>query len=92
MFRHVPECSMFRVLSTPHPNSKSLRTLIFNPFIEGHPIFLQNIFLWCWNDLLPFFIAIILLNSFCKVFWVSSFYLSVNIVVLYQFTVTCIES
>ena len=40
----------------------------------------------------PFFIAIILLNSFCTLFWVSSFYLSVNIVVLYQFTVTCIES
>ena len=37
------------------------------------------------------FIAIILLNSCCTVFWVSSFYLSVNIVVLYQFTVTCIE-
>ena len=31
-------------------------------------------------------------NSFCKVFWVSCFYLSVNIVVLYQFTVTCIEN
>ena len=30
--------------------------------------------------------------SFCTVFWVSSFYLSVNIVVLYQFTVTCIEN
>ena len=30
-------------------------------------------------------------NSFCTVFWVSSFYLSVNIV-LYQFTVTCIEN
>ena len=30
--------------------------------------------------------------SFCTVFWVSSFYLSVNIVVLYQFTVTCIET
>ena len=40
----------------------------------------------------PFFSAIILLNSFCTLFWVSSFYLSVNIVVLYQFTVTCIES
>ena len=47
----------------------------------------------------PFFIAIIivdyaiiLLNSFSTVFWVRSFYLSVNnIVVLYQFTVTCIE-
>ena len=40
-----------------------------------------------------FFIAIIL--SMRSVFWVSSFYLSVNIVVsivvLYQFTVTCIE-
>ena len=31
-------------------------------------------------------------NSFCTVFWVSSFYLSVNIVVLYQFMVTCIEN
>ena len=30
-------------------------------------------------------------NSFCTVFWVSSFYLSLNIV-LYQFTVTCIEN
>ena len=30
--------------------------------------------------------------SFCTVFWVSSFYLSVNIVVLYQFTATCIEN
>ena len=30
--------------------------------------------------------------SFCTVFWVSSFYLSVNIVVLYQFTVMCIEN
>ena len=31
-------------------------------------------------------------NSFCTVFWVSSFYLSVNIVVLYQFAITCIEN
>ena len=31
-------------------------------------------------------------NSFCAVFRVSSFYLSVNIVVLYQFMVTCIEN
>ena len=31
-------------------------------------------------------------NSFCTVFCVSSFYLSLNIVVLRQFTVTCIES
>ena len=38
-----------------------------------------------------FFVAIIVLNSFCTVFWVSSFYLSVNIVVLYQFMVTRIE-
>ena len=37
-----------------HPNSLSLRTLICNTFIEGHPNFLQNIFLCCWNDLLPF--------------------------------------
>ena len=40
----------------------------------------------------PFFIAIILLNTFCTLFWVSSFYLSINIDVLYQFTVSCIES
>ena len=39
----------------------------------------------------PFFIAIILSVQY-SVFWVSSFYLSVNIVVLYQFTVTCIET
>ena len=31
-------------------------------------------------------------NSSCTVFWVSSFYLSINIVVLYQFTVTWIEN
>ena len=31
-------------------------------------------------------------NSFCTVFWVSSFYLSTNIVVVYQFTVTCIKN
>ena len=30
-------------------------------------------------------------DSFCTVFWISSFYVSVNIV-LYQFTVTCIEN
>ena len=68
------------------PKSLRPRTLICNTFIEGHPNFLQNIFFCCWNDLLPF-----LLNSFCTVFWVSSFYLSLNIV-LYQFTVTCIEN
>ena len=39
----------------------------------------------------PFFVAIIVLNSFCTVFWVSSFYLSANIVALYQFMVTRIE-
>ena len=58
--------------------------------IEGHPNFLQNIFFCCWNDLLPFHcysVFIFLLYSTL----VSSFYLSVNIVVLYQFTVTCIE-
>ena len=36
-----------------HLNSLSLRTLIYNTFIEGHPNFLQNIFLCCWNDFLP---------------------------------------
>ena len=66
-----------------NPNSLSLRTLICNTFIEGHPNFLQNIFLCCWNDLLPFYRH----NSSCTVFWVSSFHLSVNIVVLHQFTV-----
>ena len=30
-----------------HPNSLSLRTLICNTFIEGHPNFLENIFLCC---------------------------------------------
>ena len=54
-----------------HPNSLSLRTLICNTFIEGHPNLLQNIFPCCWNDFLPFYRH----NSFCTVFWVSSFYL-----------------
>ena len=36
--------------------------------------------------------AIILLNSLWTVFWVSSFYLSVYIVVLYQFAITWIEN
>ena len=31
-------------------------------------------------------------NCICRVFWVNSFYVNVNIVVLYQFTVTCIEN
>ena len=68
-------------------NSLRQPTLICNTFIEGHPNFRQNVFLCCWNDLLPFYRH----NSFCTVFWASSFYLSVNIV-LYQFTVTCIEN
>ena len=37
-----------------HPNSLSLRTLICNTFIEGHPNFLQNTCFCCWKDLLPF--------------------------------------
>ena len=49
-----PEVSMNR------PNSLILHTLICNTSIESHPNFLQNIFLCCWKDLLPFFIAIIL--------------------------------
>ena len=55
--------------------------MICNTFIEGQKKFLQNIFLCCWNDLGLFHRH----NSFCTVFWVSSFYLSVNIVELYQF-------
>ena len=31
-------------------------------------------------------------NSFFTVFWVSSFFLSVNIMVLYQFMVTCMKN
>ena len=46
-----------------HPNSLSLRTLICNTFIEGHPNFLQNIFLSCWNDLLPFLSPLFFLYS-----------------------------
>ena len=57
-----------------HPNSLSLRTLICNTFIEGHPDFLQ---------LLPFLSP----YSSCTVFWASSFHLSVSIVVLHQFMV-----
>ena len=53
-----------------------------------HPNFLQNIFLCCWNDFnTPFLSPLFLLYSIL----VSSFYLSINIVMLYQFTVTCIE-
>ena len=37
--------------------------------IEGHPNFLQNIFLCCWNDLLPFYRH----YSFCWVFWSAAF-------------------
>ena len=46
-------------------NTNSLRppTLICNTFIEGHPNFLQNIFLCCWNDSLPFLSPLILLHS-----------------------------
>ena len=53
-----------------------------------HPNFLQNIFLCCWNDFnTPFLSPLFPLYSIL----VSSFYLSINIVMLYQFTVTCIE-
>ena len=84
--RTVLHCTFARSFNE-RPNSLRPPTLICNTFIEGHPNFLQNIFLCCWNDLLPFYRR----NSLCTVFWVSSFYLSVNIV-LYQFTVTCIEN
>ena len=63
--------------------------LICNNFIEGHPNYLQNIFLCYWNDLI--YSHFYHHNSFCTVFWVSSFYLSINIM-LHQFTVTCIEN
>ena len=66
-----------------HPNSLSLRTLICNTFIEGHPNFPQNIFSLLLEWLTPGFYR----HKSCTVFWVSSFHLSVNIVVLYQFTV-----
>ena len=46
-----------------HLNSLSLRTLICNTFIAGHPNFLQNIFLCCWNDLLPFLSPYFFLHS-----------------------------
>ena len=61
-----------------------LRTLICKFLKEGHPNFLQNIFLCCWNDLLPFYHH----YSFCAAFMVSSFYF---IVVLYQFVIMCVE-
>ena len=80
------DCTFVRSFNE-HPNRLSLCTLICNTFIEGPPNFLQNIFLCCWNDLPPFYRH----NSSCTVFWVSSFHLSVNIVVLYQFMVTRIE-
>ena len=54
-----------------------------------HPNFLQNIFPCCWNDLPPFVSP---LFQFSTVFSVSSFYLRVNMVVVYQFTVTCVEN
>ena len=66
------------------PNRSSLCTLICNTFKEGHPNFLQNIFLYSWNDYYSLFYHY---NSSCTVFWVSSFHLSINIVVLYEFTV-----
>ena len=55
-----------------------------------HPNFQKNIFPCCpgWHDLLPFVSP---LFQFSTVFSVSSFYLRVNIVVLYQFTITCVE-
>ena len=37
--------------------------------IEGHPNFLQNIFLCCWNDLITFYCH----YSFCTVFWSAAF-------------------
>ena len=57
-----------------------------------HPNFLQNIFLCCWNDLLPFYHHYSFFHHhYLYSILVSGFSLSINIVVLYQFTVTCIE-
>ena len=61
-----------------HPNSLSLRTLICNT-LRRSTKFPANIFL--------IYSLFYRHNSSCTVFWVSSFHLSVNIVVLHKFTV-----
>ena len=72
-----------------HPNSLSLGTLICNTFIGSHPNFLPAEHLSLLLEwFTPFFCRH---NSFCTVFWVISFYLSIYVVVLYQFAVTRIE-
>ena len=70
-----------------HSNSQSLCTLICNTFDRRSSKFpaqhLSLLLEWFSPFLSPLFLLLSIL--------VSSFYLSVNIVVLYQFTVTCIE-
>ena len=51
---HSPEVSV--KIQTAFNQGTQTFTLICNTFIEGHPNFLQNIFLCCWNDLIPFLI------------------------------------
>ena len=70
------------------PSRRTLHIRQYFRWTSEQPNLLQNIFLCCLNDLVPFYRH----NSFCTVVWASSFYLSVKIVVLYQFTVTCIEN
>ena len=70
-----------------NPNSQSLRTLICNTFdrrSSKFPTEYLSLLLKWFNH---FLLSLFLLHSIL----VSSFYLNVNIVVLYQFTVTCIE-
>ena len=61
-----------------HPNSLSLRTLICNTLRRSTKFPAEHL-----SHLLPFLSP----YSSCTVFWVSIFHLSVNIVVLHQFTV-----
>ena len=56
-----------------HPNSLSLRSLICNTFIEGHPNFSRTSFFVVGMTYSLFYRY----NSSCTVFWVSSFHLSV---------------
>ena len=56
-----------------HPNSLSLRSLICNTFIEGHPNFCRTSFFVVGMTYSLFYRY----NSSCTVFWVSSFHLSV---------------
>ena len=74
----VEEHCTFARSFNEHPNSLSLRTLICNT-LRRSTKFPANIFL--------IYSLFYRHNSSCTVFWVSSFHLSVNLAVLYQFTV-----